>query len=207
MKLIDRLVGRGNEDRGREMLDDARELFDERQARRGRAYAWMRRAWDVGALLVRWPRPEAPDTRAGRRLIMTRLAVEFRHAWRALFGRPVVSLTAVASLGLGLGLAMLTFTLVDAILLRPLRFPRAHELLAVYSDFRPESGHRYDRFALSPPEVLDYASQNRTADVAAYQPEGVALADGIVSPERMPAYGPRPACSGSSRRRPCSVAR
>ena len=118
---------------------------------------------------------------------MMRLAVEFRHAWRALVGRPVVSLTVVLSLGLGLGLAMLTFTFVDAILLRPLKFPRAHELLAVYTDFRPESGHVYDRFALSPPEVLDYASQNRTVQVAAYQPEGVAFSDGVISAERMPA--------------------
>ena len=118
---------------------------------------------------------------------MMRLAVEFRHAWRALVGRPVVSLTVVGSLGLGLGLAMLTFTFVDAILLRPLKFPRAHELLAVYTDFRPESGYLYDRFALSPPEVLDYASQNRTVQVAAYQPEGIAFSDGVTSAERLPA--------------------
>ncbi|HYN06384.1 MAG TPA: ABC transporter permease [Vicinamibacterales bacterium] len=118
---------------------------------------------------------------------MTRFRVEFRHAWRALAGRPVVSLTVVASLGLGLGLAMLTFTLVDAILLRPLKFARAQELLLIYSDFRPESGYNYDRFAMSAPEVLDYTSQNRTVHVAAYQPEGVAFADGVIAPEQLPA--------------------
>ena len=101
---------------------------------------------------------------------MTRLAVEFRHARRALAGRPVVSLTVIASLGLGLGLAMLTFTLVDAILIRPLRFPNAHELLMISTEFRPESGYNYDRFSLSAPEVTDYASQNRTVSVAAFQP-------------------------------------
>ena len=42
-------------------------------------------------------------------------------------------------------------------------------------------------FALSAPEVIDYASENRTVDAAAYQPEGVAFADGVTSPERMPA--------------------
>jgi putative ABC transport system permease protein len=118
---------------------------------------------------------------------MTRLAVEFRHARRALAGRPVVSLTVMASLGLGLGLAMLTFTLVDAILIRPLRFPNAHELLMIFTEFRPESGYNYDRFSLSAPEVTDYASQNRTVSVAAFQPEGVAFADGVNPPERMPA--------------------
>ena len=118
---------------------------------------------------------------------MTRFRVELRHAWRALLGRPVVSLTVIASLGLGLGLALLTFALVDAILLRPLKFPRAQDLLMIYTDFRPESGYNYDRFAMSPPEVLDYTSQNLTVDVAAYQPEGVAFADGVIAPERMPA--------------------
>ena len=35
--------------------------------------------------------------------------------------------------------------------------------------------------------MLDYASQNRTVQVAAYQPEGVAFSDGVMSAERMPA--------------------
>jgi putative ABC transport system permease protein len=184
VKLINWLVGRGDSGRGREMLDDARELFEERRRQRGPAYAWVRRTWDIGALMARPPGHGAePEGRTG----VTRLGVECRHAWRSLRGRPAVSLTVVASLGLGLGLAMLTFTFVDAILLRPLKFPRAHELLSVYTDFRPESGFRYDRFALSAPEVLDYASQNQTVDVAAYQPEGVGFADGVASPERIPA--------------------
>lgn len=187
MKLIDRLVGRGDPARGREMLDDARELFEERRTNRGRLYAWSRRYWDVAALASRPVRPRTAGAPPPRRILLTRLRVEFRHAWRALVGRPVVSLTVIASLGLGLGLAMLTFALVDAILLRPLKFPRSPELLMIYTDFRPESGYNYDRFALSAPEVLDYASQNRTVHVAAYQPEGVAFADGIVAPERIPA--------------------
>jgi predicted permease len=169
------------------MLDDARELFEERRRRRGWAYSWSRRTWDVGALIVRRAAPRAIDVPPEGSIGMTRLGVEIRHAWRSLLGRPAVSLTVVASLGLGLGLAMLTFTFVDAILLRPLKFPRGHELLAIYSDFRPESGFSYDRFALSAPEVLDYASQNQTVDVAAYRPEGVGFADGVGSPERIPA--------------------
>jgi putative ABC transport system permease protein len=191
VKLIDRLVGRGDPARGREMLDDARELFDERRMRRGPMYARLRRMWDVVALIARrrgsgsGRGKSMPEPRAT--IMMTRLAVEWRHAWRAVRGRPVVSLTVIASLALGLGLAMLTFTLVDAILLRPLRFPRAGELVLVYSEFRPESGQRFDRFALSAPEIIEYAAANRSVDVAAYRPEAVALADGADSPERLPA--------------------
>jgi putative ABC transport system permease protein len=186
VKLIDRLIGRGDDDRGREMLEDARELFDERVTDRGRLYAWSRRAWDLAALLARPPRPRAAATGDWTTMI-SRLAVELRHAWRAAIGRPLVSLTVMTSLALGLGLAMLTFTLVDAILVRPLKFPRSSELLMVATDFRPESGYTYDRFALSAPEITDYAAQNRTVQVAAFQPEGVAFADGVNSPERMPA--------------------
>ncbi len=187
MKLIDRLIGRGDPLRGREMLDDARELFEERRSHRGSRYAWIRRAWDVAALALRPARPRAATPSPTGRTVMTRLAVEFRHAWRALAARPLVSLTVVASLTLGLGLVMLTFTFVDAILLRPLKFPRAHELLLLYSEFRPESGYNYDRFSLSAPELLDYAAQNRTVQVAAYQPESASFDDGVISPERIPA--------------------
>jgi putative ABC transport system permease protein len=168
------------------MVDDVRELFEERRRTHGTMYAWRRRAWDVAALVVRPAHPRSTD-HPDWRTMLSRLSVEWRHAWRAAVGRPIVSLTVVASLALGLGLAMLAFTLVDAILVRPLRFARPGELMLINTEFRPESGYNYDRFALSAPEIIDYATQNRTVDAAAYQPEGVAFADGVNSPERLPA--------------------
>ena len=53
------------------------------------------------------------------------------HAAKATTGRRGVSLTIVAALTLGIGLAIVTFTLVDAILLRPLPYPASDELLSM----------------------------------------------------------------------------
>jgi predicted permease len=45
----------------------------------------------------------------------------------------------------------------------------------------------FARFALSEPEILDYAAESRSLRVAAYSPQAVAFAGGVDSPERMPA--------------------
>jgi predicted permease len=184
VKLIDRLVGRGDAARGREMLDDAAELARERRARRGRAYAAVRLAWDVAALIAR---PVRRRARRPRTPLVPGLADELRWAWRAVRRRPVASAIAAGSLGIGLGLAILTLTIVDAILIRPLGFPASDELVAIFTEFRPESGSAFARSALSPPEVLDYGAQSETVAVAAFQPLSVAVDDGRASPERVPA--------------------
>ena len=179
MKLINRLIGRGDPGRGREMLDDVEELFRERRAARGGLYAWARRVWDVSALIVRrQPPPPLDDAKVAPGGRVHRLSMDGVAAWKAVRNRPLVSLGVVASLGLGLGLTMLTFTIVDGILLRPLAFPRAHELLLIYTTFGPQSGYNIARSALSGPEVAEYAAQNHTVDVAAYQGDGIAFADG-----------------------------
>ena len=115
---------------------------------------------------------------------MARLLDDGNHALRSIVRRPMVSLAMVAIMTLGLGLGVMTFTLVDGILLRPLAFPRAEELLSIYSEFRPESGYTFAQSAISPPEVADYAAQSRTVDVGAWQLASVALAqrDGVSEP-------------------------
>ena len=84
-------------------------------------------------------------------------------------------MTAVTTLTIGTTLAILTYAIVDAVLLRPLPLPRSQELLSVFSEFRPESGYTFERFALSAPEILDYQRQSRTVDVAAWQPDSVSI--------------------------------
>ena len=127
-----------------------------------------------------------PPTRvaplADRRTMMARLLDDAHHALRSVVRRPMVSVAIVATMTLGLGLGVMTFTLVDGILLRPLAFPRGEELLSIYSEFRPESGYTFAQSALSPPEVADYAAQNKTVDVGAWQLASVALAQ----PDRIP---------------------
>ena len=134
--------------------------------------------------------------------MMARLLDDVSHALRLVARRPMVSVAIVATMTLGLGLGVMTFTLVDGILLRPLAFPRGEELLSIYSEFRPESGYTFAQSALSPPEVADYAAQNKTVDVGAWQLASVALAQPDRIPEPLTAtYAPPPASSESSKRR------
>ena len=61
------------------------------------------------------------------------MARDLRYAMRSLKGRPAFTLTVVATLAVGIGANTAIFTLVDALLLRPL--PVAHpEQLAIVSD-------------------------------------------------------------------------
>jgi predicted permease len=115
---------------------------------------------------------------------MSRFSGDARQAWRALRRRPLVSLTSMLTLTVGTALAILAYTIVDGVLIRPLPFPRSDELLSIYSEFRPESGYTFDRFALSAPEISDYKAESRTVDVAAWQPAGVSITanDGTAKP-------------------------
>ncbi|MFK2877554.1 ADOP family duplicated permease [Rhodanobacter hydrolyticus] len=56
---------------------------------------------------------------------------EFREAWRRLTRRPGYALLSVAVLGVGLGITLFLFSVVDTMVLQPLPFPHADRLMAV----------------------------------------------------------------------------
>jgi len=59
------------------------------------------------------------------------LAGEVRHAVRAMLRRPAFALTAVLTLAIGIGATTAVFSVVDAVLLRPLPFARPGELVTL----------------------------------------------------------------------------
>jgi putative ABC transport system permease protein len=184
-RLAARLVYPRNAGRGADIIADVRELYAERRTARGTLYALLRAGWDVTSILLRpAPPPRVTEPTSGRSL-MARTIDDLRHALGAVVRRPLVSGTVAVTLGVGLGLAMLTFTIVDGVLIRPLTFPAGEDLLSIYSEFRPESGYTFSRFALSAPEVIDYQQQSRLVDVAAWQPATVSFGDGDGVPERV----------------------
>ena len=67
---------------------------------------------------------------------------DVRHAARRLRSRPVTSLAAIGMLGLGIGITTAMFTIVDALLLRPVPFRDADRLAQVVMN--DEHGGRLD---------------------------------------------------------------
>ena len=63
---------------------------------------------------------------------MFRLLQDLRHAARGLLRRPVFTVTAVVSLALGLAANVTVFSVVDALLLKPLPYADADRLVAIW---------------------------------------------------------------------------
>lgn len=141
-------------------------LAEETEARRaagdtdGQARAAARR--DFGSLAL-----VAEDSRAAwgwPRL--DQFAADLRYAVRTLWRTPTVTLAAVVTLALGIGMTTAIFTVVRGVLLRPLPFPDAQQLVALHTLVSTDS--RGDR-ALSPPNFASIRDENRTfSHVAAF---------------------------------------
>jgi len=72
------------------------------------------------------------------------LSQDLKAALRQLARKPLGSAAAAATLALGIGSSVALFSLVDAVLLRPLPYPQADELVALW-DTMPQSGHPRSR--------------------------------------------------------------
>jgi predicted permease len=81
-----------------------------------------------------------------------------RYAWRALWQRPSFAAATLCTLALGIGATTVMFTVLDGVLLKPLPYPDAERLIAVWS--RTE---KYgDGWAVSYPNFRDTRLQART---------------------------------------------
>jgi putative ABC transport system permease protein len=113
------------------------------------------------------PEPITPGAPANR--LLADLRQDLRYAARALRKRPTFALAAILTLALGIGSNAAIFTIVNAILLRPLPLPQSEHLQAVYTRFLPSSGLDFPYFELSGPELADIRSRvNAYSGVAGY---------------------------------------
>jgi predicted permease len=96
---------------------------------------------------------------------MERLLQDIRYAVRSLLRQPAFAATAILTLALGIGATTAIFSAVDAIVLRPLPFPRADRIMVV-GNYLTRTGSRST--TVSAPDFHDWESQNRTFSSMAY---------------------------------------
>lgn len=110
------------------------------------------------------------------------IVADLRFALRTLRRAPAFTVITALTLALGVGATTAIFTLVNGVLLRPLPYPHAEQLVRVIQSY-PEKG--LDYWPLSRQNVVAY--KNDVTDFShfgAYYPEGVTLT-GDGAPERL----------------------
>jgi putative ABC transport system permease protein len=108
------------------------------------------------------------------------LSKDLLYAFRTLRRSPLFTAAAALTLALGIGANTALFTIIDAVLLRPLPYPDAGNLVKLYE--RPADGSKE---AWSPADFLDFRRElGSFAYVAAYR-EGPLNITGRAQPQRV----------------------
>src|SRR5687767_9357994 len=135
---------------------------------------------------------------------MEGLIQDVRQAVRALRRRPGFTLTAVLTLAIGIGANAAVFTIVDALLLRPLPFgDRSARVVSLHST-HPTQPEDWPDARLSGPDLDDLRRSTRLLeDVAGYLGRNFTVAEtaglaervrgGGVTPNLFPLLGVQPA--------------
>ena len=105
---------------------------------------------------------------------------------RLLVRTPAVTLIAILTLALGIGANSAIFTVVHAVVMKPLPYPEPDRLVELYTQF-PTMG--FDRFWFSAPELHDFmASAKSYESIGAYQVAGAPVIGGEMPVRAVAAY-------------------
>jgi predicted permease len=110
---------------------------------------------------------------------------DIRYALRMLVKTPGFSLVAIVTLALGIGANTGIFSLVSAVLLRPLPFPDSDRLVFVWDDVSVQTSGRYSITEPTPADYVAWKEQSRSfADMAAMTADTYNLT-GIAQPQKL----------------------
>ena len=105
---------------------------------------------------------------------------DLRFGIRTLAKNPGFAVVAILTLALGIGASTAIFSVVDAVLLRPLPYPNPQRIVTVWE--QEANGHRT---RLADPNFLDFRSQNNTLAGLATFSSGPDSVSGGSEPVRM----------------------
>ena len=113
---------------------------------------------------------------------MTALLQDLRYGFRLLIKSPGFTAVTVLTLAMGIGANTAIFSVVNAVLLRPLPYAEADRIMMVWESNLAKG---WNEFSVSPPNFLDWQKQNRVFDtLVAFQSNGFVLT-GETEPERL----------------------
>ena len=92
---------------------------------------------------------------------MRDIRLDIRYALRALRAAPTSTLSALATLALGIAMSTSIFSVVRGVVLRPLPFPNDDRLITICEHY---PGSTPDWCSIAPPTVEDIAARSRTID-------------------------------------------
>ena len=107
---------------------------------------------------------------------MASFVQDLRYAFRILLKSPGFLLVAVLTLALGIGANVATFSVVYAVLLRPLPFPQPEQLVRIFDDLR---GPNDPDVGMSAPELSDLRDRSGVfQEISAVAPTNSAVVGG-----------------------------
>ena len=142
----------------------------------------LRTGWQVARAGVaeRWSqrnhRRRVTKREDGKEAMLATLIADVRYALRGHRKRPGLAVLAIITLALGVGSSTAIFSVVNGVLLRPLPFPQAGELVSIQVNSGMGSSEGF--YGLSEPEYLDFEGQvSSFSEVAVIEGREVTMGD------------------------------
>ena len=105
---------------------------------------------------------------------------DLRHALRSLWRTPVFTVVALSTLAMGIGANTAIFSIVNAVVLQPLPYPKPAQLMHLVTQYPGTP-----RFRVSTPEYMEFREMNRSFSAVGAYTEGEADVTGGDVPRRV----------------------
>ncbi|MGB8541014.1 MAG: ABC transporter permease [Candidatus Acidiferrales bacterium] len=182
------IFAKGQNDR--DLDSEVRSYFEtiaEEKMRQGLSPEEARRAARLESGGIEQVKEEVREVRAGAWL--DSLIQDLRYGGRMLRRNPAFTAIAVLTLALGIGANTAIFSVVNAVLLRPLPYANPQELIVI-----KESSQRVGVHSPSYPDFLDWRAQSRTIVRMALLNNRAFNLSGVAQPENIEGYAVSPNC-------------